>query len=225
MRGCKPRSDSWICCRGFPPYTIVVVPPMQLARPHAAMRRPECPNPRHCCAARLRCIRLGARGETRRYLSERCLSLSCGNHSLGGARRPEAAPGLVDSVASSQAIRGFRQSISKIDGDIGGLILVQPLCCNQLCEIGAIHPSCEVVACRNGSECARVVVEPHRIVKPGRRGRAAPVTQHCLRCVVEPPGWSQPQTGVMSGQRRQLARVSALIQREENQGEIAPRTE
>ena|SRR5437868_180078 len=64
----------------------------------------------------------------------------------------------------------------------------------------------------NRKECARVVVEANGVVEAGRFRRHLAESPHAFGRIVEPPGGSELQARIMSGKRRELARVSAFIE-------------
>src|SRR5688572_8800697 len=80
-------------------------------------------------------------------------------------------------------------------------------------EVGVYAPG-DVMPGGDGREGACVVVEAGGVVDAGRLSDLVSKARHALDAVVEPPRWPQAQAGVMAGQRRQLARVRSLIQRE-----------
>src|SRR3546814_3601314 len=79
---------------------------------------------------------------------------------------------------------------------------------------GAIHPPRDIVPRGDRQESARVVVEADTIVEARGLGNALAEAAHPLGAVVEPPRRTDPTRGIMARQRRQLARIPVLVERE-----------
>ena len=90
---------------------------------------------------------------------------------------------------------------------------------HQLGEIGAVDASGHVVSGGDGQQGAGVVVEPRRVGKARRLGHGAPVTEHGLVAVEEPPRRSQEQRGVMARQWCQLTAERRLVEGEEDEAQ------
>ena len=74
----------------------------------------------------------------------------------------------------------------------------------------------EIVARRNRAERARVVVEAGGVVDARRLRDLLPKARHALDRIVEPPRRAEPHRRIVTGERRELARVSRLVEREEH---------
>src|SRR5690349_1330056 len=86
-------------------------------------------------------------------------------------------------------------------------------------EEGAVDPAGDVVPRRDRKEGAGIVVEADGIEKAGSLGGHLAEAPHPFRAVVEPPGRAELQARIMAGQRRELAGVDALVQREQDDRE------
>src|SRR5215472_8136280 len=91
---------------------------------------------------------------------------------------------------------------------------------DKLRQEAAIDTPSQIVTGRHRKERARVVVEAHGVVKAGRLERQLAETSQALWPVLEPPGGTESQGRVMTRKRRQLARVGALVQREDDQLQV-----
>src|SRR6185503_6195031 len=88
-------------------------------------------------------------------------------------------------------------------------------------EEAAIHATRQVVPRRDRQEGARVVVEAYGVVEAGRLGGLLAEAPHALGAVVEPPGRAELENWIVSRERRQLAAVRALVEREQDQRQRA----
>src|SRR3546814_10156784 len=84
-------------------------------------------------------------------------------------------------------------------------------------EKGAIHPPRDIVPRGDRQESARVVVEADTIVEARGLGNALAEAAHPFGAVVEPPRRTDPKRGIMARQRRQLARIAVLVERERSE--------
>ena len=100
--------------------------------------------------------------------------------------------------------------------ELGGFPVGEPVLGDQPGEEGAVDPPGDVVPRRDRQEGAGVVVEADGVVEARRLGRHLAEAAHALRAVVEPPGRAQLQARIMAGERRQLARIGALVEGEED---------
>src|SRR5437773_4837797 len=89
--------------------------------------------------------------------------------------------------------------------------------CHESAQIIRVESSRQVVPSRNGAEGARVIVEAYRVVDPRGFGGLLAKPRHAFDGIVEPPGWSQTDGRIVSGERRQLARIGRLVEREQDQ--------
>ena len=69
------------------------------------------------------------------------------------------------------------------------------------------------------SQGARVVDEAGEVVEPGRLGDPVEEPVDARRAVVKPPRAAERDGGIVTGERRQLTAVRALVEREQNDGE------
>ena len=76
-------------------------------------------------------------------------------------------------------------------------------------------------SCRAGKrgQRARVVDEAGEVVQPRRLGDPVEEAVDARGAVVEPPRAAEQDRGIVTGERRQLAAVGALVEREEDDGE------
>src|SRR6185503_18295419 len=81
------------------------------------------------------------------------------------------------------------------------------------------------MACGNREEGAGVVVETGGVVEACGFRRHLSEAAHAFRGIVEPPGRTQLEAGVMARERRQLARICTFIEREEDDREFRLVTE
>src|SRR5205807_9142052 len=80
----------------------------------------------------------------------------------------------------------------------------------------AVDPPRDVVARGDRQEGARVIVESDSVVEARSLRSHLAEAAHAFGAVVEPPGGAELQARIMAGQRRQLTRVSAFVEREED---------
>src|ERR1035437_8515861 len=147
--------------------------------------------------------------------------------------RPSCMPGVNSSSANApesrlpiillslQSIRLFDQSVGERVGHFKRLVLAQPVLGDQPGQEGTVDAPRHVVPRGNGQKGTGIVVETHRIVETRRLRRLLAVAHHALRTVMEPPCRTQPQAGIMPGQRSQFAAVGGLVQGEEDKSELA----
>ena len=94
---------------------------------------------------------------------------------------------------------------------------------DQAGEERAVDPPRDVVPRGDRQEGAGVVVEADGVVEARGLGRLLAEAAHAFGAVVEPPGRAELAGRVVAGQRRQLARVGGLVEREEDDREAAAR--
>src|SRR4030095_16432642 len=128
---------------------------------------------------------------------------------------PGAAAASIE--VASKPIRLFRKTTGKLRRELVRFVFADPVLRHQPREEAAIDPPRGVMARRNRPEGTRVAVEADRIVEPGSLRRLLAKAQHALGAVVKPPGRPELEDRVMTGERRQLARVRRLVQREQDQ--------
>src|ERR1044071_7976324 len=85
---------------------------------------------------------------------------------------------------------------------------------DETSEVVSIDASRQIVSGRNRAERARIVGEAGGVVDAGGLCRFAAEAQHSLDRIVEPPRRTQEHRGIMPGERRQLAAVRRLVERE-----------
>src|SRR5437588_2187263 len=74
---------------------------------------------------------------------------------------------------------------------------------------------------RDRAERARVVVEADRVIETRSFGGELAETAHAFRRIVEPPRWSEPQYWVVPRERREFARIGSLVEREQDERQVA----
>src|ERR1700728_1434919 len=146
--------------------------------------------------------------------------------------RPKRAP--VDAFAPIvpvpivSAMRNLSlETISLLDQVIGQrvsyfkrFVFSQSMFGYQLGQKSAIDAASQIVPRGNRKERPRVVIKANGVIKSRSFRRLLTETKHTLRTVVKPPRRSKPKTRIVSGQRRQLATISAFVQREKNDGKV-----
>src|SRR5258707_9933091 len=75
----------------------------------------------------------------------------------------------------------------------------------------------EVMASWNGTERARVVCEPGRVLDPSGLGSLLPKARHPLDRIVEPPGSAEEHRRIVTREWGQLSAVGGLIEHEHDE--------
>ena len=99
------------------------------------------------------------------------------------------------------------------------LILIKPMLCDKLRKERCVDAARDIMSRRDGKKRACVVVKPDCVVEPSGFCYLFAKTAHPLRAVVKPPGRSQPQTGIVSRQRRKFPAIGCFVERKENDGQ------
>src|SRR5450759_1800932 len=120
-----------------------------------------------------------------------------------------------------ELVRALRQTVGELGRQLESLVLLDLVLGNKLGKETAVHPPRHIVTRGDRKEGARVVVEADGVVEACRLRRLLAKPLHALGAVVEPPWRAQPENRIVPCQRRELARIRRLIQREKNDGQIA----
>ena len=120
-----------------------------------------------------------------------------------------------------QTIGLLDQAICQVMRHLEGFVFREAVFGDQPRQEGAVNAPSHIMPRGNGEERARVVIEAHGVVEARRLRGLLAETHHALGTVKEPPGRPQAQAGIVAGERRQLAAEGRLIQREQNDGEVA----
>ena len=104
--------------------------------------------------------------------------------------------------------------------DLVRLVLVEPVLGDELGQKPAVDAPRHVVPCGDREIGARVVVEADGVVEAGGLRRELAEAAHAAGAVEEPPGRPEPQARIVAGERRELAAVGALVEREQDQREV-----
>ena len=99
------------------------------------------------------------------------------------------------------------------------IIHIHDVTCNQSRQPIGGGASPDIMPCRDGTEGACVVVETGGVVDACRFHDLIEVTCHAVQTVVEPPGRSEFQRGIMTRQRGEFAGIGGFIEGEEDQCE------
>src|SRR5512135_3879439 len=132
-----------------------------------------------------------------------------------------AMAGCGFRAGALEPVCGFCEVVRERRREFESLVLAEAMLDHAGREEAARDPAPHVVARRNRQESPRVVVEPDGVVEARGLDRLFEEPQHSLVAVVEPPRRPEPQRGVMPGERRKFARVGGLVEREQDQREIA----
>src|SRR5437899_9753996 len=107
----------------------------------------------------------------------------------------------------------------QVEDDFEGFVLVQTVFGYEAAEEGAVDPAGDVVAGGDGEEGTGVVVEAYGVVEAGGLGGLFAEAHHAFRRVVEPPGRTQFERGIVAGERGELTGEGGLVEGEEDEGE------
>src|SRR5438552_5505176 len=113
------------------------------------------------------------------------------------------------------------ERVRELPCELEGLVLIDLVLGDQLREKSAVHATSNVVPSGYRKKRARVVVEADGVVEACRFGHLLPKALHARGAVIEPPWRSELQNRIVTGEGSQLAGVCCLVQREEDQGELA----
>src|SRR5437899_11864398 len=107
----------------------------------------------------------------------------------------------------------------QVEDDFEGFVLVETMLGYDAAEEGAVDPAGDVVAGGYGEEGTGVVVEAYGVVEAGGLGGLFAAAHHAFRRVVEPPGWTEFERGIVAGERGQFAGEGGLVEGEADAGE------
>src|SRR6266545_4467093 len=119
----------------------------------------------------------------------------------------------------SKVVGPLGETIGKLGRQLVGLVLSDPVLCDEPRQKAAIDAARDIVPRRDRQKRARVVVESYRVVEARGLGRLLAEAQHALRAVVEPPRRTELKYWIVARQRRKLARVDGFVEREQNHRE------
>src|SRR6185437_7714928 len=113
----------------------------------------------------------------------------------------------------------LRQAVGEVDRGRRGLVLGQAMLGDEAREEGAVAAARDVVTRRNREERPCVVVEADGVVEAGGLGRLLAEAAQTLGAVVKPPGGTELEHRVVTGEGRQLPAVGRLIEGEKDHRE------
>ena len=91
----------------------------------------------------------------------------------------------------------------QVDGEVldyfEGFVFIEPMFGDQAGEEGAVDAAGNVMARRDGEESASVIIETYRVVEAGGLSGLLAEAHHALWRVVEPPGRTKFERGIVAG--------------------------
>ena len=118
-----------------------------------------------------------------------------------------------------QPVRAANEPVRELPREAARLVLADEAGLDLSAEPAARAAPPQVVPRGKRGEGAGVVDEAREVVEPGRLGDPVEEPVDARRAVVEPPRAAERDRGIVACERRQLAAVRALVEREQNDGE------
>src|SRR5580698_8457219 len=105
-------------------------------------------------------------------------------------------------LLSLKTVSLFNETISQIVHNFEGFVFGEAMLSNQLGQERAVDAASNIVPGRDGKERAGVVVEAHSVIEACRLCGLFAKAHHAFRTIVKPPGRSEAQAGIVTGQWR-----------------------
>jgi hypothetical protein len=106
----------------------------------------------------------------------------------------------------------FREFVGELRSEQRGFVFRQTVLDHQAREERAVDAARDVMTRRDRHEGTRVVVEADRVVEARSLGSLLAETHHAFGAVVEPPRRPELECRVVPGEWRELARVAAFVE-------------
>src|SRR5581483_5842604 len=119
-----------------------------------------------------------------------------------------------------QLVGVLRELVRELRREIECLVFVDPMLDREGGQKPAVDAPRNIMPRRDREERAGIVVESDGVVETRGLRRLLPKTQHAFGTVMEPPWGTELQHRIMTRERRELARVHGLVQREQDDREI-----
>src|SRR5712672_2298945 len=129
-----------------------------------------------------------------------------------GFGKDEAGAADPQVVGDGSEFVGFANQVDgQVEDYFEGFVFVEAVFAYEAAEEGAVDAAGYVVAGGDGEKGAGVVVEAYGVVEAGGLGGLFAEAHHALGGVVEPPGRTEFERGIVAGERGELTGVGGLV--------------